>query len=98
MLAQSLPQPSKLGVGASPSKTFRSATQCVPTVPGQFAAPLAHANLSSGLPAPVQVATGKKTSNPPAMASSRPLGSRGSGRGNKSEAVADGVHLSPVER
>jgi len=56
MLAQSLPQPSKLGAGASPSKTFRSATQCVPAVPGQFATPLAHVNLSSEFQAPVQVA------------------------------------------
>ena len=60
ILAKSLPQSSKLGVVASPSKTFRSATQCVPTVPGQFATPLAHVNLSSVFHAPVQVAAGKK--------------------------------------
>ena len=59
MLAQSLPHPSKPGVEASDSKTFRSTTQCVLAVPGQFVIPLAHVNLSSGLQAPVQVATGK---------------------------------------
>src|ERR1700722_1329904 len=98
MLAQSLPQPSKLGVGVSPSKTFRSATQCVPTVPGQLAIPLSHLNLSSGFQAPVQVATGKKAWNPPAVVINRPRGSRGIGRVSTSEAVADSVHLSPVKR